>query len=127
MRLRFSPAAALLAALAAGCSNSRPLPMAARPEAARPALESALAAWRDGKTPADLQTASPPVYVNDPDFARGRKLVDFRVTTDGKPFGTGLRYDVTLTVQDGIRSPTVRKVAYRVATDPTTSIFREDN
>jgi hypothetical protein len=127
MRFHSFLAAALAAALAAGCSNSRPLPMAATPEKARPALEAALAAWRDGKSPADLRAGSPPVFVNDPDFARGRKLVDFKVAGDGKPFGTGLRYDVTLTVQDGSGSKAARKVAYRVATDPTTSIFREDN
>jgi hypothetical protein len=100
--------------------------MAASPDKARPALEAALTAWKGGKTPADLQAQSPPVYVKDPDFGRGRRLVDFRITSDGRPQGTGLTYDVTLTVQDGTRPPTPRSVAYRVATEPQISIFRED-
>jgi hypothetical protein len=119
------PVAALVLALV-GCSDSKPLPMAASPESARPALQAALEAWKANQTPADLRNQSPPVYFNDADFRRGRKLTDYRIESDGKPVGTGLRYEVTLTLQIGTK-PTTRKLAYRVATQPTISIFREDS
>jgi hypothetical protein len=125
MRLPYFPAAALLAALA-GCSDSRPLPMAATPEAARPALQAALDGWKAGRTPDELRSQSPPVYFNDADFGRGRKLADYRIEGDGTPVGTGLRFVVTLTLQSNGKS-TPRKLAYRVATQPTVSIYREDN
>ena len=126
MRLFVPPAVAVLVAALAGCSSDKPLPMAASPEKARPVLESTLAAWKDGKTAEDLRNQSPPVYFNDPDFAKGRKLVDYQIAGDGRPMGTGLRYDVTVTVQDGSKPPAARKLAYRVATEPIPSIFRED-
>jgi hypothetical protein len=125
MRLSYVPAAALLAALA-GCSDSKPLPMATTPEAARPALQAALDAWKAGRTPEELRGQSPPVYFNDADFGRGRKLADYSIEGDGTPMGTGLSFAVTLTLQ-GNGKPTPRKLAYRVATQPTVSIYREDS
>jgi hypothetical protein len=114
--------------LAAGCSGPPPpLPMAATPETARPALLAALEAWKAGKAPADLRAQSPPVQFNDADFDRGRRLTEFTLDGDPRPNGTGQRFAVTLTLRDGDRAPVTRKVAYRVSTDPTTSIFREDN
>jgi hypothetical protein len=126
MRLRLSPAAALAVALAAGCSGTAPLPMATSPEKARPAIEAALDAWKAGTTADALRARSPAVHLLDDDFARGRKLVGYKIEGDGKPMGTGLRYDVTLTLQDGAKPPATRKVAYRVVTDPNISISRED-
>jgi len=129
MTLRLPPAAAaVLAALAAGCSSDpKPLPMAAAPDSARPALETALTGWKAGRTPNELKGQSPPVVFNDGDFTAGRKLTDFRIDGDGRPVGTGLRYEVTLTLQDGSKPAATRKLAYRVVTEPGISIFREDN
>ena len=89
MRSRFLPAAALTLALVAGCSDTAPLPMATSPEKARPAIEAAFAAWKDGKTADDLRKQSPPVVLLDDDFARGRKLVDYKIEGDGTPPGPG--------------------------------------
>lgn len=122
MRTRFVLLAAAL--LAAGCSSTAPLPMATTPAKARPALETVLAAWKAGKSPADLKALSPPAYFLDADFTRGQKLVDFKIDGDGTPTGTGLRYDVTLTLADGGKGG--KKVAYRVVTEPNTSVSRED-
>lgn len=116
------PAAALLLA---GCGSDRPLPMATTAEKARPALESALAAWKDGKTADDLVKQSPPVYVIDADFKRGAKLGGYTIDGDGRPYGTGYRFDVTLQLDGGKAGG--KKLAYRVVTDPNISISREDD
>ena len=89
--------------------------------------------WKDqfmppqGKTADDLRTQSPPVVLLDDDFRRGRKLLDYKIEGDGVPRGTGLRFDVALTLQDGNKPPTTRKLAYRVVTEPNVSISREDS
>jgi hypothetical protein len=100
--------------------------MAATPESARPALEAALEAWKAGLTADALRAQSPAVNLLDDDFARGRKLVGYKIEGDGKPMGTGMRYDVSLTLQDGAKPSATRKVAYRVVTEPNISISRED-
>lgn len=125
MRSRFFPVVAL--ALAAGCSDTAPLPMATSPEKARPAIEAAFAAWKQGKTADELRTQSSPVVLLDDDFGRGRKLLDYKIEGDGTPRGTGLRFDVALTLKDGGKPPTTRKLAYRVVTEPKVSISREDS
>src|SRR4051812_46124451 len=106
--------ALLAVAAAGGCSSTAPLPMATTPDKARPALENVLSAWKAGKSPADLKAQSPPAYFLDADFTRGQKLADFKIEDDGKPTGTGLRYEVTLTFADGGKAG--KKIAYRVVT-----------
>lgn len=107
---------------AAGCGGDPPLAMTATPETARPALEAALDGWKAGKSPADLQAATPPVVFQDPDLARGRKLAGFTLNDAGAPVGTAVRFGVTLTFDD----KKTRTVGYRVATTPAVSIYRED-
>lgn len=114
-------------ALATGCSDTAPLPMATSPEKARPAIEAAFAAWKQGKTADDLRRQSPAVVLLDDDFGRGRRLVDYRIEGDGTPRGTGLRFNVVLTLQDGGKPPVTRRLAYRVVTEPNTSVSREDS
>ncbi|MBL8865302.1 MAG: hypothetical protein JNK93_07035 [Planctomycetia bacterium] len=113
-----------LALALAGCSSSDPLSMATTAEKSRPALDAALGGWKAGKTEAELKGQSPPVYLIDADFKRGAKLVDYKVEGDGKPHGTGFRYDVSLTIDGGKGA---KKVAYRVVTEPNTAISREDD
>lgn len=119
-------AAALAAALAAGCSGGpTPLPMATTPEKAGAAIREAFDAWKAGKTPADLKAESPAVYLADDDFQKGRKLVDYTIEGEPVPSGTGMRFVVSFTVSDGGKT-TARKHAYRVVTDPNISISKED-
>lgn len=122
MRFCCFPLAALLAA---GCSDSAPLPMAATPESARRAITAALDGWKEGKSADALRQLSPPVHLLDNDFEKGRKLVTYKIEGGGKPMGIGIRFDVTLSLQGGSK-PTTRKVSYRVVTDPNISVSRED-
>lgn len=86
---------ALALSMAPGCGGARIDPPA---EVARSALDSALAAWRDGKTPADLAGATPSVQVVDHDWTLGRKLRSFEVlraepSTADKRFAAKLDLD----------------------------------
>lgn len=109
--------------LAAGCSSDpKSLPMATSAEKSRPVLETVLNGWKAGKTAEDLKAMAPPHYFIDGDFAKGNKLTDYKIDGDGRPYGTGFRYDVTLTFA-GKSS----KVAYRVVTEPNTNVSREDD
>lgn len=109
--------------IASGCSGEpKSLPMATTAEKSRPALETVLNGWKAGKTADELKSMTPPHYFIDGDFTKGGKLSEYKIDGEGKPYGTGYRYDVTLTVGGKNKS-----VAYRVVTEPNTSISREDD
>ena len=108
--------------LLVGCSSGGPLPMATTAEKSRPALVAALDGWKAGKTADELKALSPPVFFLDAEFKGGSKLADYKIEDDGRPYGTGYRYDVTLTV-----GGKAKKVAYRVVTEPNIAITREDD
>jgi hypothetical protein len=118
----------LAAALApSGCGDPKPLPMAATAESSRAALVAGFDAWKQGKTPQDMQALSPPLTFADDDLAAGAKLLDYTIQGDGQPRGTGYSYTVLLKLQgkDGAKVRE-RKIAYRVVTDPKPFITRED-
>ena len=66
----------VMAFSATGCGGARIDPPA---EVARSALVASLSAWREGKTPADVASGTPPVQVVDHDWTLGRKLSGFEV------------------------------------------------
>ncbi len=109
-----------------GCGGIQPLGLATTPEKSRQVIVAALDAWKHGQTRDDLTKQSPPVYFQDDDLYRGRKLVDYKLEGEPKVLGTGLSYVVSLTIQNGSASPATRKVAFRVVTEPNIAITRED-
>lgn len=113
------------AALAAGCGDPNPPGLATTPEQSRAVLTAVLDAWKAGKNRADLKAQTPPIYFSDDAMDR-RKLTDYAIEGDGSAVGTGLRYDVTLTTQDGDKPAAQRKVAYRIVTEPNISVSKED-
>ena len=118
----------LIAVVCVGCSsNPAPLAMATTAEKARLAMENVLTAWKAGKSAADMKAQSPQAYFIDADFSRGAKLVDFRIENEGIPRGTGYRFDVTITTEQPGKPASPKKLAYRVVTEPATSISREDD
>ena len=117
----------LLALALAGCrGETPPLEMATTPEKSRAALNTAFDAWKAGTTVAALSARSPAVYLLDDSFAKGSKLIDYRIEGEPKVVGIGMTYIATLTLQDGAKAPATRKLAYRVVTDPTIAISREE-
>jgi hypothetical protein len=64
-----------------GCG--RGLDKDADPEEGVKALQTALAAWKEGKPPKELETMSPSIIVNDADWRSGKRLLDFKVEESG--------------------------------------------
>ena len=122
---KFIPLVAVLAL--GGCGDPKPLPMAATAESSRTALVAGFDAWKQGKSPQDMQSLSPALSFTDDDLAAGAKLLDYTIQGEGKPRGTGYSYTVLLKLQgkDGAKARE-KKIAYRVVTDPKPFITRED-
>ncbi len=110
-----------------GCSSDGPLPMATTAEKSKPVLVAALDAWKAGKSADDLKAQSPVVHFLDADLRAGAKLANYKIEDDGRPNGTGFRYDVTLTIERGGKPASPKKIAYRVVTEPQIAIAREDD
>jgi hypothetical protein len=123
-RLRRIAPAALLAALAAaawGCSPGVANPV--DPGGARAALKTALDAWKEGKTPDSLQSASPAIVAQDMEWASGAKLLDYSVVSE-KPADANLDARVKLTLS--ARGKKVeREAKYLVTTSPAVTVFRD--
>lgn len=113
----------LVLALAAGCSGNKP-PPPADPGVAKQALQDALEAWKRGDKPEALQSRSPAIYLNDPQFKKGTKLVKYEVEAGSeKPHGAALLYTVHLTFEGG-RQPS--KMVYQIDTAPVIVIAPAD-
>jgi hypothetical protein len=81
---------------------------------ARDAVQSGLEAWKKGEPPSRLKALTPPVEFSDDSWARGEKLLDFRLNNaEGKP-GTPLRCTVSLTLQDRRGKTLEKEVVYEV-------------
>jgi len=117
---------ALALALLAGCGRS--LPPEADAGKARSGLETALEAWKKGDKPNSLHDGSPAIYLNDPQWQKGSRLVDFEIESSSEQrVGQGLCYTVLLTLQDGKGNNRQRKVVYQVHTDKAVVIAPSDS
>lgn len=63
------------------------------PDTARQALRAALDAWQAGKKPDELRQGSPPITVNDYDWATGRALAGYELVGDGVAEGSNLQVE----------------------------------
>lgn len=116
--------AAVLAALATGCSGPRrAAPVNA--DQARQTLRSVLENWRSGQTPDGQRQATPPVVVQDTDWLRGYELLDYQFVTDGRSRDANLHIPVDLTLRDPSGMQRKKKAYYVVGTDPVLTVFRE--
>ena len=108
-----------------GCDGT-PAPQTADPAEARRTLDSALEAWKGGKTVEEMKNASPSIVVADPKWERGSKLSKFQVETvgDGTPSGAERTFTVTLWVADAKGKEAREEVVYRVGTRPIFTVFR---
>jgi hypothetical protein len=84
----------------AGCGGAKHVPATA---SARQALETALAAWRDGKPVGIVQPAGPAINAEDGDWRAKRKLTAFEILGEepNQPADAPRRFNVKLTHEDG--------------------------
>lgn len=123
-RIRRTAPVALLVALSAvalGCSPGVANPV--DPEGARAALKTALDAWKEGKTPDSLQSASPAIVAQDMEWAGGAKLLDYSVVSDkSADANLDARVKLTLTAKG---KKVQREAKYLVTTSPAVTVFRD--
>lgn len=106
----------LLAMMFVGCSSGEVPSFTLDPELARASVQKAMQAWKDGKTPKDLQ---PEMIVGDMDWTQGKKLTSFEIlpdeeTTDGS--------NLYIRVKRKIGSAE-SQITYVVGTNPSVTIF----
>jgi hypothetical protein len=121
MAIRLAAFGVLLTAI--GCGGTRLDPV--DPNAARDTLTKALDAWKGGMQPSMLAQQQPPIIVNDSLWDQGRKLVSYKVNSQGTADTRGnLRVPVTLTLQ-APKKPEVIEAKYVVTVSPKMTVFRE--
>lgn len=107
--------------LTLGCQDNRP-PPPDRAEAAA-LLRTVLETWQAGQPPATLASKSPPVTVNDPDWARGVPLARFEIEEDAaQPAGFDLSCPARLWLGDGKKTPL--RVRYLISLKPARVVVR---
>lgn len=119
-----SAAAALFAALAAGCGGPGVPPPVDPAEAGRQ-LTAALDAWKQGEAFGTLAARSPPVVFNEPLWEGGTKLLAYElgpVEMNGRQARCTAK--LSLKGQDGKASE--RSIGYVIDTTPRVVIVREN-
>jgi hypothetical protein len=110
--------------LAAGCGQSLQTP--AEPTQARETLRSVLDAWQRGDALDSLRSASPPIQVNDPDWAAGYRLTRYQLAPEGERAGLDIRFPAVLTLQRPNGKTLRKSAAYMVGTSPALTVVRHD-
>lgn len=112
--------------IAAGCSGGGGPRNAPVDEAkARDTLRSALDSWKRGEKVEQLQSASPPIYVIDPDWQSGAVLRDYQLVGEGTAMDANLSCPVRITVRVPGRGETTREVTFIVSTAPNLTVSRK--
>src|ERR1700751_5925084 len=79
------------------------------------ALQTALEAWKSGKSPQDLQKESPPIIMNDDDWRGGKRLLEFTMEK-GTLSGRQVRCRVRIKLQDKEARTEEREAVYIIDT-----------
>ncbi len=112
----------VVVAVSGGCSQgARSLKL--DKDVAHQSFETFLSAWRDGKTPKDLQEGKPQIICGDHQWRNGQKLVSFEILPTEESDGTNLKLTAKLTIELANKKTEVRTVEYIVGTSPVITIF----
>lgn len=104
-----------------GCGGQR---HAVKVDVARKTLATTMESWKDGETPEVLRKRSPSIVVQDLDWAKGTKLLDYRILDDGKPVDANLIAKVKLEFEGADGNSTEKIATYVVGTSPVLTVFR---
>jgi hypothetical protein len=94
------------------------------PAEADKALQTALEAWRGGKSQADLEKGQPSIIMNEDGWRTGKRLLDFQMEK-GSLSGRQVRCRVHIKVQDKDEKPTEKDATYIIDTIPRIVIVRD--
>ena len=123
---RFGVVGLLLCQLA-GCGGQSVMEMATTPDEAKSTLVQALDAWKNGTSQKDLSEGKPPVFLQDPLFAKGVPLQGYTMENEGKVVGTGMSYIINQKLKgDADKEAKARRIAYRVVTRPNRAVTLEE-
>jgi hypothetical protein len=92
---------------------------------AGPALRTALEAWKNGKSPGDLESQSPSIIMNEGDWESGKRLLDFKMDEKSTLVGRQIRWQVQVKLQDKGGKTQDRRVMYTIDTTPRIVIVRD--
>jgi hypothetical protein len=95
------------------------------PDEAGDALRNALGAWKEGKTPANLEGQQPSIIMNELDWSSGNRLLDFKMNDAGSLDGRQVRWVVQMKLQDKNGKVSDRKATYIIDTIPRIVIVRD--
>lgn len=108
--------------LLVGCAESSSERFTPSPDAARTALEKALAEWQAGRPPGPME-GTPAIQVGDTQRRSGQVLVNYEVQGE-LPFENGRRFQVRLTFDKPAAEEKAQYVV--VGIDPLWILRRED-
>lgn len=114
-------AALLFSLLITGCGIDHRV----QPDVAAQTLRKTMENWKEGKSPASLQSAEPAIVVQDMDWTGGAKLIDFQILDGAKPVDANLYAQVKLKLKDAAGAETEKTVTYVVGTSPALTVFRD--
>ena len=113
---------ALTPCLVIGCGPS--LDPAVDPAEADKALQTALEAWKSGKSPQDLTKSRPSIVMNEDDWRVGKRLLHFEMEK-GAVSGRQVRCRVRIKLQDKDNKAVDRDAVYIIDTIPQIVIVRD--
>ena len=114
----------VIAAAIGGCGGpARAKPV--EPALARATLRDVLESWKNGKQPQELQSATPKVVVQDPDWLVGKRLVSYQILDNGEARDANLLCRVKLVVEDPTNGQSEFTATFVVGTDPVLTVFRD--
>ena len=88
------------------------------------ALQTALEAWKSGKSPQDLTNARPSIIMNEDDWRVGKRLLNFD-REKGSVSGRQVRCRVRIKLQDKNDKAVDRDAVYIIDTVPHIVIVRD--
>lgn len=88
------------------------------------ALQTALEAWKGGKSQADLEKGHPSIIMNEDDWRTGKRLLDFKMEK-GALSGRQVRCRVRIKLQDKDDKSVERDAVYIIDTTPRIVIVRD--
>jgi hypothetical protein len=95
------------------------------PDQAGEALRTALEAWKDGKTRADLEGQRPSIIMNESDWDPVNRLLEFKMDDTGRLDGRQMRWVVQIKLQNKNGQVNERKATYIIDTIPRIVIVRD--